>query len=141
MRAMGNKTTTASVLYAPPADDLGILQRFCEGVRNLFVSAGLIVDEGRPLLLHATLVNTVHVKDGGRGGGAKEEGRSKKGKRRWDKLEVNATALIERYDGYVWLADLPLDRLAICKMGAKAVPGAEGEEPDAAYEVEAEVQF
>lgn len=77
----------AAVLYAPPVDQDGLLQAFCEKVRGVFTQAELMVDEGRPLLLHATVVNTVYVKGnkkeaggsrgrgarGGRGGQGREE--------------------------------------------------------------------
>ena len=47
-------------------------ERFCNKARGTFVDAGLI-DDSRPLLLHATLVNTVYVsgRKQGRGRGSK----------------------------------------------------------------------
>ncbi len=51
----------ASVLYAPPVDN-GVLTKFCERLRLTFQEAGLMLEESRPLLLHATILNTIYVK-------------------------------------------------------------------------------
>lgn len=117
-----------SVLYAPPADTEGILYRFCKQIQTAFMEAGLIVDEGRPLLLHATIVNTTYIKGGGRGG--------QRGQRR-ERLTLDARSIIDRYDDYVWMEGMQVDRIAICRMGAKQVEGTD----DQRYEVEAEVEF
>lgn len=121
----------AAVLYAPPADPEGILYSFCKQLQKPFQECGLMIDEGRPLLLHATMINTIYVKNGngGRGGGTR-------GKRR-EKLTIDATDLLGRYDDYVWAEKMPVTRVALCRMGAKPIPGTD----DAAYEVEAEVEF
>ncbi|KAM0504456.1 hypothetical protein D7B24_005669 [Verticillium nonalfalfae] len=116
----------ASVLYAAPEDDRGILLRFCERLRDSFIDAGVMVREERPLLLHATIINTIYVKGG-------RDAQAKRGK----KLTLDATDVLARYEGYVWMEGVPLERIAICKMGAKAVDGEDG----AAYDVEAEVDF
>ncbi|KAK7424357.1 hypothetical protein QQX98_000625 [Neonectria punicea] len=121
LHAMQTPSKT-SVLYAPPVDADGILFRFCEQVRATFRDAGLMADEGRPLLLHATVVNTIYVKGGGRG--------------RREKLTLDARDMIRRYDDYLWAADLRVDRVALCRMGAKKIEGTD----DEAYEVEAEVR-
>ncbi|KAK3293455.1 AKAP7 2'5' RNA ligase-like domain-containing protein [Chaetomium fimeti] len=92
----------AAVLYAPPVDQFGLLQAFCERVRDVFRDAELMVDEGRPLLLHATVVNTVYVK--GRGG---------KGGRKRERLVFDATDIIERYEDQVWIKDIPVEKVAI----------------------------
>ena len=122
----------ATVLYAPPSDPEGILHRFCSEIKKAFQEAELFPDDERPLLLHATVVNTIYVK--GRGGGS---GRQRRGGGR-EKLTIDAQDILSRYDGHVWLEGMPLERMAICRMGAKAV---EGEEGDARYEVEAEIEF
>ncbi|KAK3683642.1 kinase A anchor protein [Podospora appendiculata] len=127
----------AAVLYAAPADDVGTLQAFCERVRGVFVQAGLMMVEGeRPLLLHATLVNTVYVKGKSRAGnGGKGKGRGK----RWERLTIDARGVVERYEDQVWMKDVPVEGVAICKMGARktVVGGVE----DEAYEVVGEVAF
>ncbi|KAF4981591.1 hypothetical protein FZEAL_2657 [Fusarium zealandicum] len=122
LHAMHTPSKT-SVLYAPPVDADGILYRFCEQIKTAFQQAGLMAEENRPLLLHATVVNTIYVK-GARG-------------RRREKLTIDARDMISRYDNYVWLEDMPVERVTLCRMGAKKIEGTE----DEAYEVEAEVQF
>lgn len=127
LRPMQNASQT-SVLYAPPADLEGSLQRFCEQVQAPFLAAGLMVDERRPLLLHATIVNTIYAKGGGRGG---PRGRGR------ERLTLDARDMLDRYGDYVWMENMPLERIAICRMGAKKIEGTD----DAAYEVEAELEF
>lgn len=155
----------AAVLYAPPADELGLLQRFCERVRDAFREADVMADEGRPLLLHATVVNTVYVKGdkgrdkgetsgglggedgGGRGGRGRGRGGNRarggrgggRGGKRWERLVFDAREVLERYEDQVWMRDVPLESVAICKMGAKKVV-VDGVE-DEAYEVASEVEF
>ncbi|KAH9908117.1 protein kinase A anchor protein [Xylariomycetidae sp. FL2044] len=117
----------ASVLYAPPVDIDGTLMKFCESVRSVFQEAGLIAEENRPLLLHATVVNTIYVKGRNTRGGH--------GKRH-DRVTIDARGILERYDDYVWMQDAPVEKIAICRMGAKPQ-----EDGDVAYEVEAEIDL
>ncbi|KAI1340094.1 AKAP7 2'5' RNA ligase-like domain-containing protein [Xylariaceae sp. FL0016] len=117
----------ASVLYAAPDDEEGTLRGFCEGLRARFLEEGLMVEDGRPLLLHATIVNTIYVR-GGRGSGG---GKGRQGGKR---LTVDARRVLERYGDQVWMADVPVEKVAICRMGAK-----KGEDGEEAYEVEAEI--
>ncbi|KAK4242084.1 kinase A anchor protein [Achaetomium macrosporum] len=138
--------TQAAVLYAPPVDQLGLLQAFCERVRDVFREAEVMVDEGRPLLLHATVVNTVYVKNkrewnNGKAGntGSSKRGRGGRGGGKWERLVFDATGIMDRYEDQVWMEDVPVEKVAICRMGAKKVV-VDGEE-DEAYEVEAEVEF
>lgn len=93
---------------------------------------GLMTEEGRPLLLHATIVNTIYVK----GRGSKEKGR---GGRR-ERLMVDARDVISRYGDHVWLENMPVTKVSLCRMGAKKMREEESlVEGDEAYEVEAEV--
>lgn len=125
------KLDKATVLYAPPVDPHGILQKFSERIRAVFKDEGLLVVEHRPLLLHATIVNTIYVK-------GKPEGRRGK---KWDKTVIcDAQAIIDRYEDQVWIEDVPLERVAICRMGAKPVLK-DGEVVDAAYEEEGAVHW
>ncbi|TGJ85378.1 hypothetical protein E0Z10_g3396 [Xylaria hypoxylon] len=117
----------ASVLYAPPVDD-GVLTKFCEGLRSAFQKAGLLMEDDRPLLLHATILNTIYVK-------GKNTSLGGKGKSR-EKLTIDARQILDRYDDYLWMEDVPIEKIAICKMGAKKQEN--GEE---AYEVEAEINM
>ncbi|KAK1248050.1 hypothetical protein MKX07_000938 [Trichoderma sp. CBMAI-0711] len=119
----------AAVLYASPTDPEGILYDFCKRLQRPFQESGLMIDENRPLLLHATIINTIYVKNNGGGGGGR-------GKRR-ERLTIDARSLLSRYDDYLWAEKMPVTRVALCRMGAKPIPGTD----DAAYEVEAEVEF
>lgn len=117
----------ATVLYASPSDPDGGLQSFAENIKAIFKDAGLLVPESRPLLLHATIVNTTYVKKN-----------RHKGKR-WDRIMIkDAQAIMDRYEDQVWMEAMPLDKIAICRMGAKSVEE-NGTVVDAKYEVEAEV--
>ncbi|KAI9901319.1 hypothetical protein N3K66_003136 [Trichothecium roseum] len=123
-----------SVLYVPPVDDEGqTLRRLCEELRSPFREAGLMTvdDDGRPLLLHATVVNTVYVRGKGKNKG-KGKGKGGRGRLTFDGREVLA-----RYEGFAWAESVEVGEVAICRMGAKKV----GDEGDQAYEVEAEVAF
>ncbi|KAI1132145.1 kinase A anchor protein [Nemania abortiva] len=120
----------ASVLYAPPVDTDGVLTRFCEKLRSAFQEAGLMMEDTRPLLLHATILNTIYVKGRRNSGGGGGRG---KGKNR-DKLTIDARQILDRYDDYTWMEDVPVEKIAICKMGAK-----KQEDGDEVYEVEAEI--
>ncbi|WZH48117.1 kinase A anchor protein [Fusarium acuminatum] len=122
LHAMQSPAKT-SVLYAAPVDTEGILYKFCEQIKTSFQEAGLMAKEDRPLLLHATVVNTIYVKDG-------------RGRRR-EKLTLDARDMVSLYDDYVWLENMPLDKVTLCRMGAKKIEGTD----DEAYEVEAEVDF
>lgn len=114
----------ATVLYSPPADADQILQRFCEKIKATFQEAGLMMDEdNRPLLLHATILNTIYVK------GARH------GKKR-ERLTIDARGILDRYDDFVWMEDVPVEKIAICRMGAK-----KQDDGDEAYEVEAEIDL
>ncbi|KAK1242508.1 hypothetical protein MKX08_005320 [Trichoderma sp. CBMAI-0020] len=119
----------ATVLYAPPSDPAGVLYDFCKLLQKPFQDSGLMMDENRPLLLHATIINTIYVKNSGGSRGAR-------GKRR-EKLAIDARDVLSRYDDYIWAEDMPVTRVALCRMGAKPIEGTD----DAAYEVEADVEF
>ncbi|RGP76041.1 hypothetical protein FLONG3_5432 [Fusarium longipes] len=123
LHAMQSPAKT-SVLYAAPVDTEGILYKFCEQIKATFQEAGLMAKEERPLLLHATVVNTIYVKDD-------------RGRRLRERLTLDARDMVSLYDDYVWLEDMPLDKVALCQMGAKKIEGTD----DEAYEVEAEVGF
>lgn len=125
------KADRATVLFAPPSDQAGLLQGFSEKIKALFKDAGLLAPDDRPLLLHATIVNTIYVKGN----------RSSHGKKRGDRAFVaDGQAIMDRYEDQVWLGDAPLEKVAICRMSAKPVEE-NGAVVDAAYEVEAEVEF
>lgn len=125
------KVDKATVLYAPPSDPNGILQGFAESIKAAFKEAGLLAPDDRPLLLHATVVNTIYVKK------TKSFQRGKK----WDRNIISdAQGMLDRYEDQVWMQDIPLEKIAICRMGAKPIVE-NGLVVDTAYEVEAEVSF
>jgi len=136
LRAM-QPASRASVLYAPPEDRLGALQRFCEALRAAFQEAGLMVREERPLLLHATVLNTVYARGGARGG--RGGGRGGGGGGRGGKLTVDVQPVLDRYEDEVWAEGLRVEKIAICKMGAQKtqVDGVE----DEVYQVVGSVNF
>ncbi|KAM0401665.1 hypothetical protein ACHAO7_009029 [Fusarium culmorum] len=123
LHAMQSPAKT-SVLYAAPVDTEGILYKFCEQIKTTFQEAGLMAKEDRPLLLHATVVNTIYVKDD-------------RGRRVRERLTIDARDMVSLYDEYVWLEDMPLDKVTLCRMGAKKIEGTD----DEAYEVEAEIEL
>ncbi|KAK8087015.1 hypothetical protein PG994_001989 [Apiospora phragmitis] len=130
LHSMQSPPSRAAVLYSAPVDPDGTLQKFCESIKQTFQQTGIMAEADRPLLLHATILNTIYVK-GEKGGG----GGGRHGKRR-DRVTVDARDILDRYDEFVWMKDVPVEKVAICRMGAK-----KQEDGDAAYEVEAEIDM
>lgn len=125
------KPEKATVLFAAPSDPGGLLQQFAEKIRATFADAQLLVPDHRPLLLHATLVNTLYVR-GGRNG-PKQKGR------KWERNVIrSAQAILDRYEDQEWMDKVPMEKIAICRMGAKPVEE-DGVVVDMAYEIEAEI--
>lgn len=115
-----------SILYTSPVDPDARLYSFCQRLRAVFTAAGLLVADASPLLLHATIVNTVYV-SGVRGkGSGHSESRAK--------LTLDARELLEDHEDFEWMSDVKVERVAICRMGAKK--GQDGEEK---YQVEGEI--
>ncbi|KAG4426469.1 hypothetical protein IFR04_000351 [Cadophora malorum] len=132
-----------SVLFTAPLDSDLRLYRFCIRLREVFKE--FLVGEERPLLLHATVVNTVYVKGrgGGRGGGrgSGERGRGsgrggRGGGRGRERLVLDARELLVEWEDFVWMKDVRVERLAVLRMGAKV--GESGEEE---YEVDGEIDM
>lgn len=124
-----------SILYSAPEDPDGRLYTFCNALRAAF--SDFLVPDDRPLLLHATVVNTVYVpgvreRSGGAGSG---HGKNKA------KLTLDAREILERYSDVVWMEDVPVEKLAICRMGAVKLRDADGVETGEEYYVEAEVDL
>jgi len=99
-----------SILYAKPVDN-DHLQLFCLKLREAFAAVDLLVPDTRPLLLHATIVNTIYI-PGIRGKGS-GHGKSTA------KLTVDAREILERYEDFEWMSDVRVEKVAICRMGAK----------------------
>ncbi|TAQ89070.1 hypothetical protein B7494_g2589 [Chlorociboria aeruginascens] len=117
-----------SILYSTPVDPDSRLSSFCCKLKEAFTAAGLLVPDARPLLLHATIVNTVYV-PGVRGKGS-GHGKSRA------KLTIDARHILEKYKDFEWMRDVRVEKVAICKMGAKKLEDGEEE-----YVVEGEVDM
>jgi activating signal cointegrator complex subunit 1 len=176
-----------SILYAEPRDTTSRLFPFASSLRNHFTTKGFLIEDSRPLKLHATILNTIYAKPRGRQGNRKKdetpeiqadtadhddttsatgsvagedairapdsftaenetasaqrdeldrsEGHGPKAKS-W--IRFDATSLIEQHIDFVWAENLKIDRVQICKMGAKKTMNEAGEVVDEKYEVVAE---
>ncbi|KAF2668618.1 hypothetical protein BT63DRAFT_456261 [Microthyrium microscopicum] len=91
-----------SVLFAIPKDSTSRLMPFCEALQKSFMNRGFIVNENRPLKLHATVINTVFSK--------KEVGTVK---------GLDATQLLAQFQDFQWTGGYRVEKIAICEMGAK----------------------
>jgi activating signal cointegrator complex subunit 1 len=119
------KPRKATVLHCPPHDPTSRLYPFCQRLKQSFVDAGFMEPEDRPLVLHATIVNTVY---------AKKDRRHEK--RRLGSITFDATEIMHAYnekggieDGgatgeFVWANGIVIDRVRIFEMGAKIVEDA-----------------
>ncbi|KAH7382173.1 AKAP7 2'5' RNA ligase-like domain-containing protein [Pyrenochaeta sp. MPI-SDFR-AT-0127] len=182
-----------SILYAEPRDASQRLLPFASQLKNTFTESGLLLEDTRPLRLHATIINTIYAKFSGQRGRKKSLGlkdtlkhiehkvsphhhhtsgnakdfddsaslgayieseastvsTSQDSERReghgpdaksW--LSFDARPLIERYKEFSWADGVQVDRVQICKMGAKKVwsggDEGRGEMLDERYEVVAE---
>ncbi|KAF2479285.1 kinase A anchor protein [Neohortaea acidophila] len=128
-----------SILYAAPQDDTSRLYPLCLALQKLYKDQGFLVDDDRELKLHATVINTIYAKGGARRPG--RNGPQGHGPNANAPLKMDATLLLERYQGYVWMENVVLDRVAICEMGAKKMLNDEGEEVGAEYTEVASVEM
>ncbi|KAH0544835.1 hypothetical protein FGG08_001064 [Glutinoglossum americanum] len=127
---------SASVLYSTPVDTTNRLGFFCQLLRDSFQKEGLVEDDGRPLLLHATILNTTYASERG------ANNRKPKGKaRRTGKITFDAREIISRYEGFVFLKDSRIENVAICRMGAKRTVDEETGSAIEKYEVVREVSL
>jgi len=110
-----------SILYSSPTDPDGRLFAFCCALRASF--SDFLVQEDRPLLLHATIVNTVYVPGVRESGGA----RAGHGKSR-AKMMIDAREVLERYAEATWMEGCRVEKVAICRMGAQRRRDEEGRE-------------
>lgn len=94
--------TSTSVLYASLSPLVSPLHILCQSLHELFLHANLLIPDSRPLLLHATVFNTLYY--------AKKP---EKGKR------FDAKVLMEKWEQVGWVSDLKIERVAIWEMGAK----------------------
>ncbi|KAF5875156.1 uncharacterized protein Bfra_003609 [Botrytis fragariae] len=144
---------STSILYTSPRDPHSHLQTFCQSLKDTFTTAGFMLPEekGRSLLLHATIVNTIYVRGArqdsgtgtrgtgtgnargnrGRGRGGSSSGHGKHKAR----LTFDARDIVTKYADFTWMRDVRVEKVAICRMGAKKK--GDGDEE---YEVEAEIE-
>ena len=115
LHPMQSPSKTSS-LYISPTDASPALTPFCLNLQAAFRDAGFLLPDTRSPKLHATIVNTIYIRE------------AKSGKKRWskDSRKIDATHFIETYKDYEWVKDMRVDRVAICEMGAKKT--LEGEE-------------
>ncbi|KAK6340088.1 hypothetical protein TWF730_001861 [Orbilia blumenaviensis] len=121
-----SKITGCRVLMVPPKDASssppGRLLQFCEALRSHFLEKGILTAQDWPLKLHATVVNTVYckrIKVGLEGRNSGKRDRNQRANRAPERVEFDATDVLERYKDHVWAEGLEVDRVQICKMGAK----------------------
>ncbi|EPE27299.1 hypothetical protein GLAREA_03214 [Glarea lozoyensis ATCC 20868] len=115
--------SSTSVLFAPPIPSPQ-LTTFCQSLKQVFIDAKLMVEDTRPLLLHATILNTIYVP----GVRDKTKGKAGHGKRK-ARLTINAEEILQDYEDFVWMKDVKVEKVAICRMGAQKVDDEElGEE-------------
>ncbi|KAL2352077.1 kinase A anchor protein [Cryomyces antarcticus] len=137
-----------SILYAIPTDPTNRLHAFASRIRSLFTDADLVVLDDRPLKLHATIVNTIYAKKEGRkrpGRIADSSSNSATSKGSNDRAEghgphsrapirLDARELMDRYKDFVWAQDVAVEKVAVCKMGARKVVDEWGRVVDEVYE-------
>ncbi|KAF1977842.1 hypothetical protein BU23DRAFT_451626 [Bimuria novae-zelandiae CBS 107.79] len=157
-----------SILYAEPTDRTQRLQPFGEKLKHEFTEEGFLIEDKRSLRLHATIINTIYAKPKGRGGRggamakqrkedkdgevtsappdpstsetkvAKLDGADGHGPNAKSWMRFDARDLIERCKDVVWAQDVRIDRVQICKMGAKKTLDDKGDVVAEEYEVVSE---
>jgi activating signal cointegrator complex subunit 1 len=133
---------STSILYTTPIDTTNRLGPFCRFLQDTFRDEGLVEDDGRPLLLHATILNTTYAS--GRGA----NNRRAKGKTMLGggghgyvggKITFDASDILSRYEDYVFVRDMRIEKIAICRMGAKRTVDEETGSTTERYEVDGEI--
>jgi activating signal cointegrator complex subunit 1 len=169
--------TKTSILYAAPQDPSNRLFPLGQRLHTIFEEKEYMAKDTRPLKLHATIVNTIYAKAGGRYGRAKptqaqplpsqpevssqpepppdpaddvgepnddpdrveeelkpEDRSSDHGPNARAPLRFDATALMEQFKEFVWARDFRVEKIAICKMGAKKILDENGDVVGEEYE-------
>lgn len=193
LQPMQSPASTSS-LYATAVDPSSRLRPFCQALVSSFREAGLLIPDNRPLKLHATVINTIYAKSGGRAGlkgqarggrggevtrdqqravdalGTNPDGEEDKpltdegtepqrrsadkvapqttintdqafppqhksrSSRRDQYLKIDARELLPQYADLVWAENIEINKVAICKMGAKKIIDSTGDVIDEVYE-------
>lgn len=125
LQAMRSPTST-TVLFVSPTDPDSRIHHLCISLQRLFQAANLLVPDNRPLTLHATIINTIYASSSSKSksimseGSRQAGGNTKNGKKRKNsRLTFDATELLERFTGFEWVRDFNLEKVSLCKMGAR----------------------
>ncbi|KAF3220801.1 hypothetical protein TWF679_008991 [Orbilia oligospora] len=117
--------TGCRVLFLPPTDASSSSQtrllQFSEALRSHFLEKGILTPENRPLTLHATVINTVYCKRINPALDSRNTRNRDRGSRsnKVERVQFDASEVLERYKDHVWAAGVEIDRVQICRMGAK----------------------
>lgn len=79
----------------------------------------MLVNEERPLLLHATVVNSVYLPAPGTGNGRGPGSGRGRGKGRRERVTFEVDGLVREYKDFEWMRGVRAERVALCKMGAR----------------------
>lgn len=115
------QSNSTTVLYTSPHDQSELLHLLCTSLHESFTAAGFIVAD-RPFKMHATVLNMVYAKQRAHGG---------RGRR---PTPINGDPLLASWKDVEWTDEFELEKIAICKMGAKKSYDASGEVIDESYE-------
>ncbi|KAF5482781.1 Uncharacterized protein CGCS363_v015160 [Colletotrichum siamense] len=88
----------AEILFAHPTCLKYDFDALCQRIRHVFEDSGIFDKRGFSLFLHATILNARKIADGG---------------------FIDATEILKDYRGHVWIENVPLEEIGICRMGAK----------------------
>ncbi|KAE9964195.1 hypothetical protein BLS_008563 [Venturia inaequalis] len=115
---------STSVLYAGPGEDSNGLFQTAVSIQDLFIKQGYLIPDDRPFKLHATIVNTIYSNT--------YQKRSPR---------FNAEGLLNEWKDFLWAKDFPIEKVALCEMGAKKIRDANGEIVGEEYEEIASIPF
>lgn len=128
---------STSALFAtphvlPPHSPDALLD-FCSELKSVFTSAGFLLPEPphkRDLKLHATVLNTLYASNLKGHGGRRAKFSSPR--------KVDVRGFLQEWEDYEWLAGaedgVPVEKVAICKMGACKIKNEKGQVIDEQYE-------
>lgn len=130
-----HEPASTSILYVSPQDTTERLVPLCLAILDLFRSEDLLKPDGRPLKLHATIVNTIYAKNDiwpkarasetpsnaprAQDGASSAATSSQTARRSKVSNRFDARQLLDDFASFQWADRIVLDRIAICEMGAK----------------------
>lgn len=104
----------ADILFAHPTCRNYDFEALCHQIRRIFENADLINKEGFGLSLHTTIINA----------------------RKTPNKSINAVEIVKKYGDYIWMDNIPVEKIGICRMGAEK-KGLDDEE----YPIVASIDF